>query len=130
MTDDNPSPTTRTPIPEPRADDAPTEGWPGTTAPIEPAPPEWDATPPPVPPSPTSPPPPPVAPPPRREEPDRGRTTSILFGLVILGIGLWFLAEHTLGLELPRIRWSQLWPVVLIGVGLWVVLGSIRRGTR
>jgi hypothetical protein len=55
---------------------------------------------------------------------------SILFGLVVLGIGLWFFAEHTLGLELPRIRWSQLWPVVLIGVGLWVVLGSIRRGTR
>jgi len=28
MTDDNPSPTTRTPIPEPHDADAPTEGWP------------------------------------------------------------------------------------------------------
>ena len=86
--------------------------------------------PPSVPPPPTGAPPPPLGRPPRREDPDRGRTASILFGLVILAIGLWFFAEHTLGLELPRIRWSQLWPVVLIGVGLWVVLGSIRRGSR
>jgi len=54
----------------------------------------------------------------------------VLFGLVILGIGLWFFVEQTLGYQLPRIRWSQLWPVFLIVLGLWVVLGSMRRGSR
>ncbi len=110
MTDENPSPTTRIPVPEPPESDG--------------------ATLPPVAPGPASPPPPPDTRRTLRDEPDRGRTASILFGLVILGIGLWFFAEHTLGIDLPRIRWSQVWPLILIGVGLWVVLGSMRRGSR
>jgi hypothetical protein len=132
MTDDNPTPTTRTPIPEPSA--APTEGWPGATTAtgtVEPvaatgAP---SAAAPPIAPPPPEPL-PPVAAPPRRGERDRGRTASVLFGLVILGLGLWFFAEQTLGYQLPRIRWSQVWPVFLIVLGLWVVLGSMRRGSR
>src|SRR5688572_22526488 len=138
MTDDAPSPTTRMPVPDPPAD-SPTQGWPGATAP-EPEPgPEattdverWAAPlddPPaasdaPVPPI------PPLATKPRRDERDHGRTASILFGLVVLGVGLWFFVERTLGYDLPDIRWSQLWPVALIGIGLWVVMGSMRRGSR
>jgi hypothetical protein len=132
MTDDNPTPTTRTPIPEPST--APADGWPGTTAAAGIAEPEagtgapFAATPP-IAPPPLEPP-PPVAPPTKGGERDRGRTASVLFGLVILGLGLWFFVEHTLGYQLPRIRWSQLWPVFLIVLGLWVVLGSMRRGSR
>lgn len=128
MTDDAPSPTTRMPVPDPPSD-APTQGWPGATAS------EPDAAPdafsraailaeepaPPI---------PPVASPKRRDDRDHGRTASILFGLVILGLGLWFFVERTLGYDLPDIRWSQLWPAVLIVIGLWVVLGSMRRGSR
>ncbi len=58
---------------------------------------------------------------------DQGRTASVLFGFVILAIGLWFFADHTLGLQLPRIRWNQLWPIVLIVIGAWIALGSMRR---
>jgi len=137
MTDDTPSPTTRTPVPDPDAD-SPTQGWPGATAPeveatadIEP----WAGPPGDTPPAPSEPVPPvpPVAPmvtKPRRDERDHGRTASILFGLVVLGLGLWFFVERTLGYDLPDVRWSQLWPAALIGIGLWVVLGSMRRGSR
>ncbi len=131
MTDETQSPTARMPVPEP-SPESPTQGWPGATLddearvgeagdmpPAEPPPPPPDA-------SPT----PPVASSLRRDDRDHGRTASILFGLVFLGLGLWFFVEHTLGYELPRIRWSQLWPVVLIVIGLWVVLGSMRRGSR
>ncbi len=128
MTDDEtPSPTTRMPVPEPPPD-APTAGWPGATSPEEPPNVESAAAPPPT--SPSFEPPPPVASPARRDDRDHGRTASILFGLVFLGLGLWFFVEHTLGYELPRIRWSQLWPAALIIIGLWVVLGSMRRGSR
>jgi len=130
MTDETPSPTTRMPVPEPPPD-APTTGWPGATSPEEPPDIESGAAPPPNPPTtPPFEPPPPVASPPRRDDRDHGRTASILFGLVFLGLGLWFFVEHTLGYELPRIRWSQLWPAALIIIGLWVVLGSMRRGSR
>ena len=72
----------------------------------------------------------PIATKPRRDGRDHGRTASILFGLVVLALGLWFFVERTLGYDLPDVRWSQLWPAALIGIGLWVVLGSMRRGSR
>jgi hypothetical protein len=132
MTDETPSPTTRIPVPEPPPEE-PTEGWPGEIAATDarvqrdPRDPGW-STPPPA--LTATPPTPHVAPSVRRDERDHGRTASILFGLVVLGLGLWFLADHTLGIELPRIRWSQIWPAILIVIGLWVVLGSTRRGSR
>jgi hypothetical protein len=58
---------------------------------------------------------------------DSGRTGTIVFGLIVLALGLWFFAERTLGIDLPRIAWGSLWPVALIGIGAWVLLGGIRR---
>ena len=81
-------------------------------------------------PPPASPPLPPLAPPPtvqsRRGDP--GRTGTVIFGLILVVIGLWFFADQTLGLEMPRLRISELWPVVLIVIGGWVLLSSMRRG--
>lgn len=81
--------------------------------------------------------PPPIAPPPpfatppswtsRRRRDDPGRAASVLFGLIVLGIGLWFFASQTLGLDMPDISWRQAWPVILIFVGAWLVLGTLRR---
>ncbi len=75
-------------------------------------------------------PPHPAAMPRRRPEPGRGRSSSVLVGVVILAVGLWLFADQTIGLDLPRISWSRLWPLVLIGVGVWVVFGSMRRRSR
>ena len=61
---------------------------------------------------------------PRRDD---GRAGSIVFGLLLLGVGVWFFLDETLGLALPELHWDQLWPVILIGIGLWIVLGA-RRG--
>jgi len=131
MTDETPSPTTRMPVPEPTPE-SPTQGWPGATLDEEARAVETGGMPPadPAPPQPNGPPTPPGAASLRRDDRDHGRTASILFGLVFLGLGLWFFVEHTLGYELPRVRWSQIWPAVLIVIGLWVVLGSMRRGSR
>jgi len=60
---------------------------------------------------------------------DPGRWASVIVGIGLVAVGAWFFAEHTLGLDLPAIRWSQLWPLILIVVGVWVVFGS-RRGSR
>jgi hypothetical protein len=58
---------------------------------------------------------------------DEGRFGTIVFGLILLGLGLWFFAEITLGLELPDISWDQVWPIILIVIGLWIVLAARRR---
>ena len=51
-------------------------------------------------------------------------------GLLILGLGVWFFLERTLEIEMPSIRWSQLWPVILIVIGAVVLLGALRRERR
>ena len=74
-------------------------------------------------------PPPPAAPPPSWNAPrsDGGRTGAIVFGVVLLLVGLWFFAERTLELPMPDIEWGQLWPLLLIALGGWLVIGSMRR---
>lgn len=65
---------------------------------------------------------------------DRGRsrdrrsgTFAIVVGLILIAIGAWSFLEHTLGIDLPRIRWSSLWPVVLIVIGGLILVRSIQR---
>lgn len=72
---------------------------------------------------------PPPSPPPRwqRTGGDSGRTSAIVFGVILLAIGLWFFADQTLGLDMPNLRWSELWPLLIIGLGAWIVLSSLRR---
>jgi hypothetical protein len=52
-----------------------------------------------------------------------------LWGLVVLGFGLWFFADVTLRLDLPNLRWAELWPVILIVLGGFVVLRGLARRT-
>ena len=103
----------------------------GSVPPQQPSP---AATPPPVQPAATPPPPvqPAATPPPPpqptwRPQADRGGSASLIFGVIILIIGLWFFATRTLGLDLPDIEWGTLWPLLLIGLGAWIVFGAMRR---
>lgn len=61
---------------------------------------------------------------------DGGRTGSLVFGVIILVVGLWFFATQTLGLDLPRLDWGQLWPILLIAIGGLIVLNAMQRRTR
>jgi hypothetical protein len=55
------------------------------------------------------------------------RTSSLVVGVVILGIGLWYFADRTLGLHLPRLNWNDLWPIALIALGAWIIAGPYLR---
>jgi hypothetical protein len=95
---------------------------------------------PPTPPPLAVPPPPPVTPQPapsssqpwpppswRRRADDPGRLGTVVLGVILLAIGLWFFADQTLELDMPNLRWSQLWPILIIGFGAWIAIGSMRR---
>lgn len=58
---------------------------------------------------------------------NNGRTGSLVLGIVILAIGLWYFADRTLGLDLPRLNWNQLWPVALVALGVWIIAGPYLR---
>jgi LiaI-LiaF-like transmembrane region len=64
---------------------------------------------------------------PQPRDPDPGRLATIVFGAIIIAIGVWFFADRTLGIDLPDFDWGSLWPLVLIGIGVWILLGAGRR---
>ena len=58
---------------------------------------------------------------------DNRRSTSLIVGVILLAIGLWYFADRTLGLALPRLNWNDLWPIALILVGAWIIAGPYLR---
>ena len=66
--------------------------------------------------------------PPRKK--DRGPSlAALIVGVILIGIGLYFFIDRTLGVNLPDIRWSTIWPVVLIVVGAFILFRSVSRRT-
>lgn len=62
--------------------------------------------------------------PPRGRE---GNVASIVVGLVLLAVGIWYLLDHTLGIDMPRIDWGDLWPLILVVLGAAVLWQAVRR---
>jgi len=61
-------------------------------------------------------------------ETDRGPSlAALVVGLVLIAIGLYFFVDRTLGVALPRIQWSTVWPVILIAIGAIVLIRSVSR---
>jgi hypothetical protein len=50
-----------------------------------------------------------------------------LWGVVLLAVGAWFLADVTLGADLPAVDVGALWPFALIVMGLGVVTSGLTR---
>ena len=50
-----------------------------------------------------------------------------VWGLVLLAVGLWFLADVTLRLDMPSVAWRDLWPLALIVFGGFIVLKGMTR---
>ncbi len=54
-------------------------------------------------------------------------TVARAWGLLLLVVGLWFLADVTFGLDMPSVPWRDLWPVGLIVIGLAVLFRGMGR---
>jgi uncharacterized integral membrane protein len=54
-------------------------------------------------------------------------TGAIVWGLILLAIGVWFFLGTTLGISLPHINWSDAWPIILIVIGAIVIAQGLRR---
>jgi hypothetical protein len=58
---------------------------------------------------------------------NRPNPAALVVGLVLILIGLWFFAERTLGISLPRIAWSTVWPLILIVLGAVILWRAVER---
>jgi len=61
----------------------------------------------------------------RRER--RSNAVSIVFGLIVLGIGIYYFLDRTLGIAMPAIRWGSLWPILLVILGGLILFRSVER---
>jgi LiaI-LiaF-like transmembrane region len=51
----------------------------------------------------------------------------LVFGGILLAIGIYYLLQQTLGLDIPDLNWDQLWPVALILLGAAILYGNWTR---
>jgi uncharacterized integral membrane protein len=66
----------------------------------------------------------------RRPRDDRNYdTVALVWGGILLIVGIWFFLDQTLGINLPSINWGDFWPVILIIVGAFVIFRGMRRRT-
>ena len=63
----------------------------------------------------------------RRDRDRRPSVVAMVVGLAFIAVGLYYFLDRTLGVAMPRIQWSSLWPVVLIVLGVLVLLRSFQR---
>ncbi len=61
-----------------------------------------------------------------RPERSGGSSGTVIFGLILVAVGAWFLARE----YLPQIDFDRLWPILLIAVGILLVLSALRRRDR
>ena len=52
---------------------------------------------------------------------------ALIFGLIVLGVGIYYFAQKTLGLAIPDLDWERIWPLIIIAVGVLVVVSNLRR---
>jgi hypothetical protein len=64
--------------------------------------------------------------PPRSRE---SNIASMVVGIILLVIGVWYLLDQTFGIEMPRIDWGNFWPILLIAIGGIMLVRSARRRT-
>jgi hypothetical protein len=63
----------------------------------------------------------------RRDRDRRPGVVATVVGLVLIAIGAYYFLDRTLNIDMPRIQWGSLWPIVLIVIGILVLLRSFQR---
>lgn len=51
----------------------------------------------------------------------------LVFGVIILFVGGYYVLRNTLGLDLGELDWEPIWPVLLVLLGGGIVLGVFTR---
>ncbi|HJW22161.1 MAG TPA: hypothetical protein VJ506_07025 [Candidatus Limnocylindrales bacterium] len=58
---------------------------------------------------------------------DLGR---LIFGLIVLFVGVWFLLRNTFGVNLPELDGDMIWPILVVGLGLAILFNTGRHGSQ
>jgi len=52
---------------------------------------------------------------------------ALIFGVLVLGVGIYYLLANTFGLALPELNWDMIWPIAVIALGVGILWGAWNR---
>ena len=55
---------------------------------------------------------------------------ALLIGLIILGVGAYYLLVNTFGFSLPELDWDRVWPLAVVALGIGILWGAWSRMGR
>ncbi len=53
----------------------------------------------------------------------------LLFGLILLGVGAYFIMKNTLGWNIPELDWDVIWPLFVVALGAGILWRAMTSGT-
>jgi cell division protein FtsX len=54
---------------------------------------------------------------------------AILLGLLILGVGIYYVLANTFGLQMAELDWDKIWPLAVVALGIGIIWGAWSRMT-
>ncbi len=54
----------------------------------------------------------------------RRDTGRLIFGGILLVVGIYYLFQQTLGFDIPDLNWDQIWPILLVLIGVAILYES------
>ena len=45
----------------------------------------------------------------------------IIFGGILLVVGIYYLFQQTLGFDIPDLNWDQIWPILVVLLGVVIL---------
>ena len=55
---------------------------------------------------------------------------AIIIGVLVLGVGAYYVLVNTFGVNLPDLDWDKIWPLAVMAVGVAIIAGAWSRMGR
>ncbi len=55
---------------------------------------------------------------------------AIIIGVLVLGVGAYYVLVNTFGVNLPDLDWDKIWPLAIVALGIAILAGALSRMGR
>ena len=55
---------------------------------------------------------------------------AVIIGVLVLGVGAYYVLVNTFGVNLPDLDWDKIWPLAVMAVGVAIIAGAWSRMGR